>query len=359
LKVEAVNLRHFRNYERLELSLDEGFHVVAGPNAQGKTNFLEALYLLSSTRLLRGSRDGDAIFEGESRATLNAQVGPTTVGLVLEAGTRKRAFLNGLGLPRAADLIGRLPCVCVSSLDLPIVRGEPSDRRLFMDLELSQVSASYLRHFTMYKRALEQRNALLKQAQESFVAAESFEPWELPLGHHGAALRALRREFIRDLEAHASAIHGLLGDGELLQLRYEPNDPAETEAEMIAQLAEKRNVDIHRKSTTLGPHRDELKIVVEGREARVFGSQGQQRSALLALKLATLLLLKDRLGETPLLLMDDILSDLDESRRGHLTQWVVDHAAQAVLTCTEVSAVGAAVTDRARILTVKGGVISG
>lgn len=351
----GLKLRDFRNYEAVELELGEGFHVVAGPNAQGKTNLLEALYLLSTTRLLRGSRDGDAIRHGAQKAIVDADSGRTSVGLVLEHGVRKRATLNSLGLTRASDLIGRLPCVCVSAADLPIVRGEPSDRRMFLDLELSQTYPAYLQHFTLYKRALEQRNALLKLAQDRPIDEASFEPWEVQIADHGSAMREFRLRYVKNLTPCAQETHASLGHGEQLSLSYEAKDDAMDSPSLQAALANRRREDIYRKSTSIGPHRDELRISIDHKEGRTFGSQGQQRSAVIALKLSTLRLLEEILGRIPLLLLDDILSDLDASRRAKLSEWILQHAGQALLTCTEAEAVGPAILDRATVFSVKGG----
>src|SRR5688572_26090792 len=166
--VRELTLEGFRNYGGLHTDLSSGLNVLIGANAQGKTNFLEALYLVSTTRLLRGMRDAEAVMDGSERAIVKAELqhSHTSLSVLLEKGIRKRAQINGLNLPRASDLIGRLPSVCISSADLPIVREEPSDRRMFIDLELSQLFPAYLRHLTQYKRALEQKNALLKASQE-------------------------------------------------------------------------------------------------------------------------------------------------------------------------------------------------
>ena len=197
---------HFRNYRELDLALEPAFTILAGPNAQGKTNFLEAIYLLSTTRLLRSHRDHEAILAGEDKCRVSADLlTGTEVAITLEHGHRKKAWLNGQGLPRAADLMGRLPSVAITIQDLEIVRGEPADRRLFLDLELSGLYPGYLRHFSLYKRALEQRNALLRNAQERAksgfsVDAWAFEAWEEQLAEHGAAMRQFRREYLTRLQ---------------------------------------------------------------------------------------------------------------------------------------------------------------
>ena len=353
----TVRLTNFRNYAAEEVELGEGLNVFFGANAQGKTNFLEALHLLSTTRLLRGSRDAEAIREGEDGAVVTAEVlgTRTEVSIRLERGVAKRAALNGLPLRRAADVIGRLPSVCASLLDLPILTGEPSVRRSFMDLELSQLSGLYLHHFAQYKRALEQRNALLRAAQDASVPAESFEPWEHHLAEHGAPLRVFRARFWADLEPLAAEVQRHMGSGEALRLFYQPRDDASTPDGLRELLSRNRPLDVARGSTTVGPHRDDVLIEVGGRDARAFGSQGQQRTAALAIKLGTLELERRERGLPPLLLLDDILSDLDESRRARLAEWVLERAGQAVLTCTDLELVSPEVRRRARLFLVRSG----
>lgn len=357
--VARVRLTEFRNYVDQELELSEGFNVLSGANAQGKTSFLEALYFLSTTRLLRGQRDSEAVRQSAQRATVTAELldVSTRIGLEVGMGVRKRATLNSLHLPRASDLIGRMPCVCVSAEDLAIVRGEPSDRRLFLDLELSGLYPAYLNHLTHYKRALEQRNALLRHARDRYFPAEAFEVWETQLAHHGAQLRKVRRDYLRDLGPFAVEMHGFLGHGEEVGIHIVERDEAADEPALLSGLAECRSHDIARGGTSLGPHRDDLLVTVEGREARLYGSQGQQRTAVIAVKMATLEFARRELGGPPLLLLDDILSDLDERRRRLLVELVLQRAGQAVLTCTEAEAAGEAILERARLFEVHRGKI--
>jgi DNA replication and repair protein RecF len=359
--VGKVNLEGFRNYALLEVDLAQGFNILQGENAQGKTNFLEALHLLATTRLLRGIRDAEAILEGETRAICKAELTAThtSVSITLERGIRKRAQLNGMSLPRASDLLGRLPCVCSSLADMPIVAGEPGERRLFLDLELSQLHPAYLQHLTLYKRALEQRNALLKASQDGVRPSELFDPWEDQIARHGAGLRAYRIKFVEALGPHAESVHGHLGAGESLRIGYSPKDEGMEVDTLREALASQRFRDIQRGSTSVGPHRDDMAIQVGEREARLYGSQGQQRTAVLALKMGTLMLGAEERGTPPLLLLDDILADLDEGRRGRLIEWVIAHAGQAVLTCTEIDSVGREIRGRAKLFRVSGGAICG
>lgn len=352
-----VTLERFRNYDRLDLELSSGFNVLAGPNAQGKTNFLEALYLLATTRLLRGQKDAEAVLDGEENARVSAELLSfnTEIAITLERGIRKRAAVNGLNVPRASDLIGRMPAVSVSSVDLAIVRGEPTDRRMFLDLELSGLHPSYLRHLTLFKRALEQRNALLKECREFMRPASAFEPWELPIAQHGAAIRHFRDLFVANLRPLAKGAHAEMSAGETLHLAYVRKDEADTEEAMLAALEAARNIDVARGSTTVGPHRDDLLIEVGGRDARLYGSQGQQRTAVIALKLAAMEHAKEQLGGPPLLLLDDIFSDLDVRRRELLVERVGALSGQAVLTCTEPESAGKALLKEASVFKVLAG----
>lgn len=358
--VRDVFLEGFRNYDRVTVELAPGFNVLAGKNAQGKTNFLEGLFLLATTRLLRGVRDAEAIGDGRQSATVAAElidVG-TRLEVLLERGVRKRVRLNGLSLPRAADLLGRLPCVCVSSFDMAIVRGEPSERRLFLDLELSSLQPAYLRHLTVYKRALEQRNALLRQLREAPVADELFEPWEEQIAEHADPLRRARREYVDRLDAKAREFHGGMGSNESLALRYVARDELSDKNALVEGLRRARREDSFRSGTGIGPHRDDLAIEVEGRDARLFASQGQQRTAILSIKMSTLEIGREAIGAPPLLLLDDIFSDLDEQRRDLLVQIVLERAGQAVLTCAEASR-GERLLRGAKVFSVEAGRIEG
>jgi DNA replication and repair protein RecF len=359
-RVRHLSLRHFRNYESLDLDIADGINLISGKNAQGKTNLLEAIYLLSSTRLLRGQRDTEAIQEGFDVASVAAELAPlsTVISVVLERGLRKRVLLNSLALPRASDVLGRLPCVCVSSADLPLISGEPADRRLFLDLELSQLYPAYLRHLAVFKRAVEQRNSLLKLGQTQHVDNELFETWEAQMAQHGAALRLQRMEFLSNLVPYAQEAQGCIGDGELIELSYLPKDEAVSEEDLVRAFQEGRRQEIARGSTLIGPHRDDFRVDVAGRDARLYASQGQQRTSMLSVKLGTMELERGERGSAPLLLLDDILSDLDESRRTRLMSFILEHAGQTLLTCTEPSAAGKKVLDLAQVYKVGSGKVS-
>jgi DNA replication and repair protein RecF len=356
-----LQLEEFRNYPSLDWELQPGFSVLAGQNAQGKTNILEALYLLSTTRLLRGTRDSEAIRSGAAQAQAKVELWPTrtTLTILLEHGVRKRARLNELNVPRAADLIGRMPSICISAEDLSLARGEPTDRRLFLDLELSSRYPAYLRHLTVYRRALEQRNALLRQFSDRVPEPSLFEPWEAELALHGAAMRQTRQRFVEELAPMARDYHAQIGENEGLELGYRPKDEATDAEALVEALTRSRSEDLRRGGTSVGPHRDDLGLSIDGREVRLFGSQGQQRTAVLAIKLATLATASQEYGVPPLLLLDDILSDLDAHRRDALVELVLAVCGQSVLTCTDVDAIGPRILSQAAVYQVRQGRVSG
>jgi len=331
----------------------EGVNIVAGPNAQGKTSLLEAVHLVSTGRLLRAGRDSTAIrTESDSfRVAAILAPGGTEAAVELARGGRKRALLNGVALPRASDLLGRLPSVSFSAVDLSIVRGDPSERRSFLDEELAQLLPSYLRDLAAYKRSLEQRNALLKTARDSWTDPTLFEAWEERLESHGGAMRRTRQQWISELAPLASRAHADLGAGEELQLEIMENDDGVTRDRFAAT----RREDIIRGSTQLGPHRDDLRIMVGGMDARLHASQGQQRTAVIALKLGVLESARARFGFPPVLLLDDVFSDLDAGRRSRLVERAMNEAGQVFLTCTEAAQAGADLVRQAKVFQVDSG----
>ena len=356
MKIDRLRIENFRNFEIIEQRLAPGFTIVAGQNAQGKTNFLESIYWISTTRLLRGQKDAEAIRLGSSGCKVEVELeGGTTLSAALDCGSRKKFFVNGGGLPRAADIIGRLPSVSISLQDLSIIRGDPSDRRLFLDLELCTLYPVYLQHFTHYRRSLEQRNALLKASQEQRVDDFAFETWEEPMAVHGQAMREFRTRYLEALGPIATEFQSqLASQDETLSFSYVQKD----EGDLAQQFALSRRADIQRGFTQIGPHRDDILAQIDGKEARLFGSQGQQRTTVIAVKLASLQTIKEILGATPVLLLDDILSDLDPDRRAKLCNVVFSVAEQAILTCTEATAAGQDILDRAEVLHMQGGKFS-
>lgn len=359
--VDRLRLENFRCYETVELIPSPHVNILAGANAQGKTSLLEAVYLLATGRILRSSRDALAIRTGAEESTVWGSVGPPPgfdVQAELKLAGRKRVTINGASLPRASDLLGRLPTVTFSASDLGLVTDEPAGRRLFLDTELSQLYAAYLKHLAGYKRALEQRNAILRRWNEGVRDIAALEVWEAPLAQHGAPLRQSRRDWVQRLQAFAAARHADLGAGEVLDLRYAAKDDCATEAELAEALERGRAEDGARGSTRTGPHRDDVDILVNGQLAKTHGSQGQQRTAVIALKLAVLDVARETLGFAPVLLLDDVFSDLDQSRRERLVAAAVQEGGQVFLTCTEAEQAGAELIGTSRLFRVRSGEVT-
>lgn len=321
-----IRLVNFRNYDRLELEWGSHVNMIVGRNGSGKTNLLEAVFLVASGQVLRAARDAEAIRHGESQAVvtaISAENGAETK-VTLRAGHRKQVVVNGASLARASDLLGRMPAVTFLPEDLDLVRGGPERRRHFLDLALSQVFPAYLNHLANYKRALQHRNALLKRAQDEPVSEGEFEIWEGELDSHGAALRVLRMRFIEECAPVASALNEKLAGGDAIEMAYEES-PAPTS----------RGVEIARGYTLSGPHRDDLDLKRQGFSLKSYGSQGQQRTAAIALKLAELEFVASKLDIRPMLLLDDVFSELDQVRRGNLITTGLEMAGQIFITCTE------------------------
>lgn len=355
--LERLELHDFRIFSRSSLHPSPGVNILCGANAQGKTTVLEGIALLSSGRLMRGSKDAQAIRHGQDLARVEGQLGVTGSELAVELKTvgRKRVELNGMSLGRASDLIGRMPVVSFSAADLSIVTGEPSDRRLFLDSELAQLFPAYLKNLTVYKRALEHRNALLRQAQEQFVPEDVFEPWDEQLSQSGFALRRARADWVTRLRTHATNAHGELGAGEPLDVTYSIRDEGVDAESLREALSQNRRMEIARGSTCFGPHRDDLAITIMGTEARYFGSQGQQRTAVIAIKLGVLQEAQDVLGMPPILLLDDVFSDLDVSRRARLMELTLSCGGQVFLTCTEAAQAGEGLVESSQCFWVESG----
>jgi DNA replication and repair protein RecF len=357
--IDRLRLLDFRNYESVDVKWSESLNLVVGKNAQGKTNLLEAVFLLSSGRLMRASHDARAVRHGAETATVEGELQSRDVlRVLLKRAGRKGASVNGYPLRRASDLIGRFPTVSFSASDLTLANGEPQDRRQFMDEEMSQIFPAYLRDLTVYKRALAQRNALLRAHAETRLDPELVLPWDERLSESGSALRSSRRAWVHELSPVANEAHARLAGTETLSLSYEANDDANDPDGFRHALRSRLSEDLRRGRTSVGPHLDDLLVSVAGQPIRHFGSQGQQRSAVVSIKLATLDSLQCRIGRPPTLLLDDVFSDLDIDRRDELVRSLVQLGGQTIITCTEESQVSSDLLREAKILRVSSGQVS-
>ena len=332
--IESVELLNYRNYGQLHMDFDPGTNVLYGDNAQGKTNILEAIYLCSTTKSHKGSKDREIVRFGEEESHIKMMVRrdgiPYRIDMHLKKNKTKGVAVNGIPIKKASELFGIVNVIFFSPEDLNIIKNGPSERRRFIDLELCQLNKLYVHNLVQYNRVVVQRNKLLKEMDFDPSLKETLDVWDVQLVNYGKQLIRIRTGFIRELNDLIRDIHfHLSGEKENLEVRYEPNV---TEDSFEEALERNRFQEIRQKMTLTGPHRDDLNFLINGTDIRKFGSQGQQRTAALSLKLAEIELVKKTVKDYPVLLLDDVLSELDSKRQEHLLS-EINHI-QTMITCT-------------------------
>jgi DNA replication and repair protein RecF len=311
-----------------------GTNILYGENAQGKTNILEAIYLCGTTKSHRGSKDKEIVMfheeEAHVRIVLEKNQIPHRIDLHLKKNKAKGVAIDGIPIKRQGELFGMLNLVFFSPEDLYIIKNGPGERRRFLDLELCQLDKIYLNYLTNYNKVLMQRNNLLKQISFNRNLLDTLYVWDDKLIEYGNKIIETRHEFIIKLNSLVGEIHKrLTGGKEELILQYEPNvKPRDFEGKLKKSLER----DLSLKMTNVGPHRDDLSFLIDKIDIRKYGSQGQQRTAALSCKLAEIDLVKSVIKENPILLLDDVLSELDRQRQNHLLNSIGD--IQTIITCT-------------------------
>lgn len=365
MEVSYLELNNFRNYETLAIEPGKGLNIFVGENAQGKSNLLESLYVLATTKSMRASRDTELIRFASPSARVAARVArekeiDLKIELFLSTTEKKAARINGARHTKMAQVIGQVNAALFESADLEIIRGEPSIRRRFLDLEVAQTSPRYVQALAAFRKSLEQRNFLLKEIRDRRArpgARETLSAWNMQLATHGAVLMERRREFLGRLAILAAEVHRSISEGrDELTIAYQPSFQIEgvlgTDTIrdcFLAQLSRLRLEEEARGMTLVGPQRDDIQFLVNGQESRLFGSQGQQRTIALSVKLAERQLIEELVGEPPLLLLDDVLSDLDDIRRAHLFHYTAQAGSQTFVTCTNIRAFPKSVLENAAI----------
>lgn len=332
--ISSLELADFRNIASLHMEFSQGTNILYGENAQGKTNILESLYMLSTTKSHRGVRDRDMIRFGREESHIRSLIMKGGIDYRIDMHLRKNKSkgiaINGQRIKKASELIGILHIVFFSPEDLGIVKNGPAERRRFMDMELCQLDASYLHNLNQYNKTVENRNRLLRDIYMFPDLKETLDVWDAQLVSFGSKIIESRRRFILDLNGIVGEIHGKLSGGrEHLSLLYEPNAAAE---DLEERLRSSRERDIHMKTTSTGPHRDDFSFMDGEIDLRRYGSQGQQRTCALSLKLSEIDLVKKMIGHRPVLMMDDVLSELDSGRQNYLLNTI--GGIQTFITCT-------------------------
>jgi len=331
-----LKLKNFRNYELLSLGFDKSTNIFYGDNAQGKTNILEAVYLSGTTKSHRGTKDKDMIQFGANESHIETIVEKNgikyQIDMHLKKNSPKGIAINKIPIRKASELFGIINIVFFSPEDLNIIKNGPGERRRFIDLELSQLDKVYLNNLSNYNRIVNQRNHLLKEIDYNKGALETLDIWDIQLIQYGNKIIERRQKFIEEINKIISNIHKkLTGNREDIKIVYEPSNGALSFEQALLKNKEK---DLRIKSTSVGPHRDDIAFLVSDIDIRKYGSQGQQRTAALSLKLSEIELVKQSIHDTPVLLLDDVLSELDKHRQNYLLDSI--HDIQTLITCTGV-----------------------
>lgn len=357
MRLVALRLAHFRNYAEAEIQPDPALNLVVGPNAQGKTNLLEAIWVLGGARSPRVADQGQLVRFGAERAMVRATLrldgsdSLRELRLELGRGGARSFYLNDKAVHRHADILGTLALLWFSPDEVDVIRGGPSHRRRFLDLTLAQADPLYREALVRYTRVVQQRNRLLRaRAPRGELPAPLLEAWDEQLAGAGAELVARRLSLLQQLEPAAAGVYRAMADGDgPLSLRYRsavdpsPADPADEQAlrgRLLGRIRALRAAELARGVTLVGPHRDDVAILLGSMDLRHFGSRGQQRTAAVALFVAAWRWMRDRMGEAPVLLLDDVASELDERRRQRLLE-VIPPEAQVFITATEPDALPA------------------
>ena len=340
--IEEIKLKNFRNYKEETITLDNGLNVIIGKNAMGKTNLLESIYCCGIGKSTKTNKYKELIKWGETSSYIKIKLKKKYRDHIIEFSIddhdKKRVRVDGITLLKISELLGILNIVFFSTDEMKLIKEYQQERRRFMDISLSQQNKNYFYSLSKYNEILAQRNKLLKDNFKSENIKEMLSIWDIQLVEYGIKIIKYRYDFIEKLKVFANQVHSSLTNNiENLVLNYDSfikNDSEEVMKNIyFKKLEESLEKEISLQYTLYGPHRDDIDILVNDIDIRKYGSQGQQRTASLSLKLAEISLFKDELGETPVLLLDDVLSELDESRRNKLME--VSSSLQTIITCTD------------------------
>lgn len=333
--VRRLSFKNYRNLSAGEITAHSGINVIYGDNAHGKTNLLEAIWMFSGAQSFRGAKDAECIRYGEKQANLYldfcAEGREQNAGITFAA--RRSATLNGVNLSSGAELAGVFRAVVFSPAHLSLIKDGPAERRRFIDIAIGQLWPKYIALLRRYSRAMQQRNSLLKDARFHTQLFDMLEVYDAELAKLGAHIAKYRARFTDRLTGAAADIYdGISGGKESLEVKYICTGGYSAD-EMMDALSGARNADLESGHTTVGPHRDDLNVLINNKSARSFGSQGQQRSSVIALKMSEAQVIYDITNERPVILLDDVMSELDESRQDYILNHISDR--QVFITCCD------------------------
>ncbi|MCG8540977.1 MAG: DNA replication/repair protein RecF [Clostridia bacterium] len=363
--ISKLKLINFRNYSSLDIELHNKLNIFIGNNAQGKTNILESIYLTGFGKSFRTSKDKELIKANKNMAYVKVEGekrhGEVSIELRLWDGKKKEIKTNGLSLTKLSELLGNIYIVIFSPEDLKLIKGGPAERRRFIDREISHVNRKYYYDIMSYNKVLLQRNNLLKNIVYNKKLLKTIDIWDNKLVEFGMKVIFKRIEFINRLNALSRLIHRKITDGrENLEVKYLSNIEVNSKSiyeeafkDFRTKLEKRLETDIKRGYTTVGPHKDDLGIYIDDKDIRIFGSQGQQRTAALSLKLSEIEIIKGEVGEYPILLLDDVMSELDINRQNFLINSLRN--VQTFITITEIPQLMAPLVKEGNIFEISGG----
>lgn len=332
--INKIKINNFRNYKEQEILLDKNINIFYGENAQGKTNIIEAIFLGSMGKSFRAKKDSEMIMLNEDISNIDIEYEKKDrdgkIKIVL--GNKKNIFVNGIKLKKLSELLGNINIVIFTPDDINILKGGPQNRRRFLDIMISQLKPNYMHNLNLYTKTLEQRNNYLRQIREQNKDENLLEIWDSKLVEYAFNIYNYRKEFLDKINEKIKDIHSEITDNkENLRLEYISN--CISKEEYLKLLKERRKLDIIKGYTTKGIHRDDFILYINDKQLDIYGSQGQHRTSILSLKIAELNIIYDEIGEYPILLLDDFMSELDEKRRESFLKNIRD--IQVIITCTE------------------------
>ena len=332
--IKNIKITNFRNYEQLDFDLNKDINIIYGNNAQGKTNILEAIFLCSFGKSFRTSKEKEMIKFNEEKALVEIiyQKKDRDGKIKIELGNKKQILLNGVKLKKLSELLGNINIVIFTPDDINILKEGPANRRRFLDMMIGQLRPNYVYNLNMYLKTIEQRNNYLRQIREENKKEDLLEIWDEKLAEYSEKIFIYRNEFINKISKKINEIHdNITNKKEIIKIEYISN--CENKENYLKLLKERRKLDIIKGFTTKGIHRDDFIIYINNKDVSSFGSQGQNRTAVLSLKLSELQVVYDEIGEYPILLLDDFMSELDEERRKNFLNNIKNN--QVILTGTD------------------------
>ena len=332
--IKNIKINNFRNYKQEKIDLEDNINVFFGENAQGKTNIIEAIFLCSMGKSFRAKKDKEMIRLGEDRAEIEIEYQKLDREgkIKIEISNKKSITINGIKIKKLSELLGNINIVIFTPDDINILKGGPQNRRRFLDIMISQLKPNYMYNLNLYLKTLEQRNNYLRQIKEEKKDENLLEIWDEKLVEYAEIIYKYRNNFIKKIQEKLEIIHPTITDKKE-EIKIEYKTECKTKEEYLNLLKQRRKLDIIKGYTTKGIHRDDFVIYINNKELNIYGSQGQHRTAILSLKLSELNIVKDEIGENPILLLDDFMSELDQKRIHNFLEKIKD--TQVIITCTE------------------------